>query len=255
MVSLLSLVAVLATAPDPVASLAPAPPTALTEIGRTHSLPACATLLGHANAAIVAVLDDDRALTTIALNIRSADFGKLNDYQRQSAIETLLKQGAWVRTNAHAADVEVRRAEDALEATTDAATHQTDLVAFTAALDAAAKQQEQAATAFVGAITVLAGRQDRSDVDAAVASGTGIQNRGVGPLEPTAYKNAGPQTGLQGANTAAQRYGTGIPGPALPSDYDKVFGQIVKQLNQALAEILHDEGTAADHALAATGGC
>jgi hypothetical protein len=216
-------------------------------------------MLGHANAAIAGALDDDRALTMIALNIRSLDFGALNDYQRQSAVELLLKQASWVRTNAHAADDHVKRVQSYAKATADPAM-QADRVAFADALGAAVALQEKAATNLVGSITVLAGRQDRNGVDTTLANGANTVGPPIAnpnPYQPSAYRGVvGQNQSPQGTTTATQRYTTGVPGaPVQPADLAKIFSQLVRPLNDALTEILKDEGTAADHALAATSGC
>jgi|HubBroStandDraft_1064217.scaffolds.fasta_scaffold02099_12 hypothetical protein len=239
MLSLLPLLLALAVDPSPAATLAPAAPTPLTEIGHTHALPVCTTIVAHANGAISAALEDDRGLAVLAANLRATDFDKLNDLQRHNAIEALLNQATAVRLGAHGAYDEIKRLREYAQTSSDE-TRKAELKAFADALGGALARQDKAAADFVGSVTVMNGRQDRADVAA---------------ITDASNMNSATTAQQQVAYTQQQQFHGGIAPPVQPGEFDKVFAQIGAALNERTAGILHDEGVAADHSLGATTGC
>jgi hypothetical protein len=252
MLSLLPILVALAAAPVPAAS--PAPPTPLTEIGHTHALPACTSIVQHANVAIGAALDGDHNLAILTMNIRATDFNKLNDLQRMNAVDALMKQASLVRTTAHSADAEIKTLRAEAKASTDP-TRQAELKAFADALGGALARQDKAASDFMGSVTVINGRNERADMSAQIAAGTGVAGAGpgTGAYEP-GFRAGAAAPPPQGQTTMTAR-DSGLPGPVAAGDYDKVFAELNARLAESTQEILRDEGTAADHSLSATTGC
>jgi hypothetical protein len=239
MLSLLPLLVALASDPSPAASLAPAAPTPLTEIGHTHALPVCTTIVAHANGAISAALENDRGLAILAVNLRATDFDRLNSLQRRNAIEALLDQASSVRLGARAAYDEIKRLREYARTSSDA-TRKTELKAFADALGGALARQDKAATDFVASVVVINGRQDRAE--AATMTDNISATSATNAQQPVGYTQQ-PQLHVGGAP------------PVQPGEFDKVFAQIGAALNEQTAGILQDEGVAADHSLAATTGC
>ncbi len=224
-------VALAATDPAPAASSAPRP-TPLTEIGRVKALPACVPIVAHANGAITQALDNDRMLAIISTNLHATDFDKLNFLQRRNAIEALMKQAEAMRTAASAGDVEVKKLREYAVNSPDPQ-RKAELKAFADAIGGAIYRQKKAAVEFMRDVTIMRGRED-----AAEAHDLMRQNNPVPP-----YAAAQQMANLQG------------PLPVPPPTYNKQLRQIGDVMDDMTHGILLDEGTAADHSIAATSGC
>ncbi len=224
-------VALTAADPAPAASSAPRP-TPLTEIGRVRALPACVPIVAHANGAITQALDNDRTLAVLSTNLHNTNFDKLNFMQRKNAIATLDKQAMAVRIASSAGDVEVKKLRDYAAASPDP-NRKEELKTFADALGGALYRQKKAAVELQRDITIMQGRED-------AAEARGIMHA-ANPVPP--------YLGAQViANTPAIL-------PGVPDSYNKQFKGIGDVLDDMTRGVQMDEGTAADHSIAATSGC
>jgi hypothetical protein len=224
-------VALVATDPAPAASSAPRP-TPLTEIGRVRALPACVPIGAHANGAITQALDNDRTLAILTTNLRNTDFDKLNFLQRRNAVDALMKQATAMRVASSAGDVEIKKLREYAVNSPDPQRKQ-ELKTFADALGGALYRQKKAAVEFMRDITIMQGREEASEA-------RGIM-RADNPVPPYA---------------AAQAMANGpsvLPG--VPDSYNKQLKGISDVLDDLTKGIQVDEGTAADHSIAATSGC
>jgi hypothetical protein len=245
MVSLLPLVVALAGAvasPSP----APAPPTPLTVIGTTRTN-VCAPIVAHADNAIGAALEGNRDLSILANNLRNTDYGNMNENQQR------LQRDAWVR-EASAIRISAKGAQDEIKALRAQATQSTDptrkaeLTAFADALSGALARQDKAATDFVGSVVVLQGREERGSMDQVISNNN---------------LNGAPIAGGGGLPRASNSLVTPPPGPAVtilppapnPDQYNKIDLLLAQALSDKTADILRDEGVAANHSLGITNGC
>ncbi len=231
MLMLLPIVLALATDPGPAASSAPRP-TPLTEIGRVRALPACVPIVAHANGAITQALENDRTLAIISVNSHNTDFDKLNVLQRRNSIEVMMRQAEAIRVASSAGDVEVKKLREYAENATDPE-RKAELKAFADALGGALYRQKKAATEFMRDVTVMRGRED-----AAEAHDLMHQNN---PVPPSA--------------AAQTMYNTPPILPGVPDSYNKQFKAIGDTLDTLTQGVQMDEGSAADHSIAATSGC
>jgi hypothetical protein len=232
MLMLLPIVVALAVAdPAPAASSAPRP-TPLTEIGRVRALPACVPIVAHANGAITQALDNDRTLAVLSTNMHNTNFDKLNFMQRKNAIEALDKQAMAIRVASSAGDVEVKKLREYAAASPDPKRKE-ELKTFADALGGALYRQKKAAVELQRDITILQGRED-------AAEARGIMHA-ANPVPP--YAGA-----MASANTPAIL-------PGVPDSYNKQFKGIADTLDELTRGVQMDEGTAADHSIAATSGC
>ncbi|HYW55080.1 MAG TPA: hypothetical protein VE826_13995 [Dongiaceae bacterium] len=232
MFMLLPIVAVLAAAdPAPAASSAPRP-TPLTEIGRVRALPACVPIVAHANGAITQALDNDRTLAVLSTNLHNTNFDKLNFMQRKNAIDALMKQAELMRIASSAGDVEVKKLREYAAASPDPKRKE-ELKTFADALGGALYRQKKAAVELMRDVSIMQGRED-------AAEARGLM-RAANPVPPYAAAQAA-------ANTPAIL-------PGVPDSYNKQFKGIGDVLDDLTKGIQMDEGTAADHSIAATSGC
>ena len=241
MLMLLPIVVALAAAePAPAASTAPtasSAPTPLKEIGRVRALPACVPIVAHANGAITQALDNDRTLAIMSNNLRATDFDKLNVLQRRNAIEALMKQAEAMRVASSAGDVEVKKLREYAVNSPDPK-RKAELKAFADALGGALYRQKKAAVEFMRDVTIMRGREEAQEA-------RDIMHRDNALTAP-------PTLQAQQMNDTAA-YGGPLPQP--PTVYNKQMRLIGDTLDQLTQGILVDEGTAADHSIAATSGC
>jgi hypothetical protein len=220
--------------PTPEASSA-ARPTPLTEIGRVRALPACVPIVAHANGAITQALDNDRTLAMMSINAHSTDFDKQNMFQRRNSIAALMRQAEAIRVASSAGDVEVKKLREYANAATDPQ-RKAELKAFADALGGALYRQKKAAVEFMRNVTVIQGREA---AEAARADMPPVQGK---PIPGSAMSQS----------TEPPRIGQIV---GAPENYNRVFGEIADRLDSD-SEMVHvDEGTAADHSIAATSGC
>jgi hypothetical protein len=232
MLMLLPIVVALAAAdPAPAASSAPRP-TPLTEIGRVRALPACVPIVAHANGAITQALDNDRTLAVLTTNLHNTNFDKLNFMQRKNAIDTLMKQAEAMRIASSAGDVEVKKLREYAVNSPDPKRKE-ELKTFADALGGALYRQKKAAVELMRDVTIMQGRED-------AAEARGIMHAS-NPVPP-----------YLGAQAAAN---TPSVLPGVPDSYNKQFKGIGDTLDDLTRGIQMDEGTAADHSIAATAGC
>jgi hypothetical protein len=229
---------VLALAGDP----SPAPeasnaarPTPLTEIGRVRALPACVPIVAHANGAITQALDNDRTIAMMSINAHSTDFDKQNILQRRNSIQALMKQAEAIRVASSSGEVEVKKLREYANAATDPQ-RKAELKEFADALGGALYRQKKAAVEFMRNVTVLEGRE------AAVVALNEIKPVERKPIPGSAMERSTepPRVGLQ---------------VGAPESYNRVFAEISDRLDQDFALVRVDEGSAADHSIAATSGC
>jgi hypothetical protein len=236
MLMLLPIVLALAGDPTPAPEASNAArPTPLTEIGRVRALPACVPIVAHANGAITQALDNDRTLAMMSINAHSTDFDKQNMFQRRASIQGLVKQAEAIRAASTAGDLEVKKLREYANAATDPQ-RKAELKAFADALGGALYRQKKAAIEFVRDVTVIQGRE------AAVAARNDmppVQGR-VPPNSLIAKASEPPEVGLL---------------PGAPDSYNKVFHDLGDMLDSRTQMVQIDEGSAADHSIAATSGC
>ena len=232
MFMLLPIVVALAAAdPAPAASSAPRP-TPLTEIGRVRALPACVPIVAHANGAITQALDNDRTLAVLTTNLHNTNFDKLNVIQRKNAIDALMKHAEAMRIAASAGDAEVKKLREYAVNSPDPKRKE-ELKTFADALGGALYRQKKAAVELMRDVTIMQGREDYAEAHGLM--------RAANPVPPyAAAQNA--------ANTPAIL-------PGVPDSYNKQFKGIGDVLDDLTKGIQLDEGTAADHSIAATSGC
>lgn len=228
---LLPIIVALAADPTPGPSSA-ARPTPLTEIGRVRALPACVPIVAHANGAITDALENDRTLSVIATNLRGTDFDKLNFIQRRNALERMLRQAEAIAKAAKAGDGEVKRLREYAVNSPDPKRKE-ELKTFADALGGALYRQKKAAVELMRDVSVMQGREDAAEARRIM--------RAANPVPPYAA-----------AQTAANRPAI-LPG--VPDSYNKQFQGIGDVLDDLTKGIQLDEGTAADHSIAATSGC
>jgi hypothetical protein len=224
-------VALVAADPAPAASSAPRP-TPLTEIGRVRAIPACVPIVAHANGAITQALDNDRTLAVLTTNLHNTNFDKLNFMQRKNAIDALMKQAEAMRIASSAGDAEVKKLREYAANSADPKRKQ-ELKTFADALGGALYRQKKAAVEFMRDVAVLQGRED-----AAEARGL-MRAANIVPSYAAAQAAANKPSIL----------------PGVPDSYNKQFQGIGDTLDDLAKGILMDEGTAADHSIAATSGC
>ncbi len=224
-------VALAANDPAPAASSAPRP-TPLTEIGRVRAIPACVPIVAHANGAITQALDNDRTLAVMTTNMRNTDFDKLNFMQRKNAIEVLTKQAELMRIASSAGEAEVKKLREFAANSADSARKE-ELKTFADALGGALYRQKKAAVELQRDVAVLQGRED-------AAEARGLM-RAANPVPPFAGA-------IVAANTPSIL-------PGVPDSYNKQFKGMSDTLDDLTRGIRMDEGTAADHSIAATSGC
>jgi hypothetical protein len=220
--------------PAPEASSA-ARPTPLTEIGRVRALPACVPIVAHANGAITQALDNDRTIAMMSINAHSTDFDKQNIIQRRNSIQALMKQAEAIRVASSAGDVEVKKLREYANAATDPQ-RKAELKAFADALGGAIYRQKKAAVEFMRNITVLEGRTAAATAQAELLP---VETRQI-PGTAMSRSTEPPRVGLQ---------------VGAPDSYNKVLAEIADRLDQDSELVRVDEGSAADHSIAATSGC
>ncbi|HEX3550490.1 MAG TPA: hypothetical protein VHT53_08945 [Candidatus Elarobacter sp.] len=238
---------VLALAAEPAAAPAPAAPaqttapangprpTPLQEIGRVRALPACVPIVAHANGAITQALDNDRTLGILSVNLHNVDYDKLNFLQRRNAIEGLMKQAEAIRVASSAGDAEIKRLRELAKVSPDPERRE-ELKTFADALGGALYRQKKAAVEFMRDVTIMRGREEAADAKATMA-----QDNTVPPY-------------IAAQRTAAIAIQTD-PLPAPNPVYNKQMRLLGDTMDDLTRAILVDEGTAADHSIAATSGC
>jgi hypothetical protein len=230
---IVSIVVALATDPSPGPTSAPRP-TPLTEIGRVRALPACTPIVVHANGAITQALDNDRALAILTTNLRAANYDKLNVIQLNNAINDLTKIAADIEKNAIAGDAEVKRLREYATASNDPQ-RKKELKAFADALGGALYRQKKSAGELMRDVTIVQGRSEAADAREIMARDNPVADNAV----------------MARAITENRR--SILPGR--PESWNKVMREIATQLDERAPAISLDEGTAADHSIAATSGC
>ncbi|HTJ28629.1 MAG TPA: hypothetical protein VMA36_20920 [Candidatus Limnocylindria bacterium] len=240
---IVSIVVALATDPSPGPSASPGPssgptaparPTPLTEIGRVRALPACTPIVVHANGAITQALDNDRALAILTHNLRAADYDNFNVVQLNNAINALTKIAADIEKNAISGDGEVKRLREYAAASPDPQ-RKKELKAFADALGGALYRQKKSAGELMRDIAIVQGRSEAADA-----------------REIMAQNNPPPETAAMTTGTEMNRRSM-LGGH--PDSWTRVMQQIAAQLDDLAPAIGMDEGTAADHSIAATSGC
>jgi hypothetical protein len=236
---IVSIVVALATDPSPSPSPSPGPstaphPTPLTEIGRVRALPACVPIVVHANGAITSALDNDRELSILTHNLRTGNYDSLSDVQLNNAINSLTKLASDIQKNAIVADGEIKRLRAYAAASPDPQ-RKKELKAFTDALGGALYRQRKAANEMSRDIAIAQGRSEAADARDIMA------------------QDNPPADTVRMAQMQEVQHHSILPGR--PDSWTKVMQQIAAALDERTPAISMDEGTAADHSIAATSGC
>lgn len=232
MLSLLPLVLALATDPSPGPSTSPRP-TPLTEIGRVRALPPCTPIVVHANGAITEALDNDRALAILTHNLRAIEFDRVNEMQRNHAIDEVTKIAGDIAKNASTGDGEIKRLREYAAASPDPQ-RKAELKAFADALGGALYRQKKAAGELLRDVAIVQGRSEAAEA------------RNI-----MFHDNPVPEAGVQARTVDENR--PVLPRP--PASWNQAMKEIASQIDDRLPAISYDEGTAADHSIAATSGC
>jgi hypothetical protein len=237
---MLPIVVVLAANPNPPPSASP-PPTKLHVIGTVRAAPICTTIVVHANGAITQALDNDRTLAIVSVDLRTVDFDRQNSLQRRNVIDAMLKQTQVLRQSFHVADGEIKTLRRYAVASNDPQ-RKAELKAFADALGGALQRQERAAEEFDRNVTILRGREEAEEARA-------IERRDV------RLGTAGmiPQRVLDRMDV--QRSVVEPPRAPRDGEWNRTMQQIADVLDDRTHAIALDEGTAADHSIAATTGC
>jgi hypothetical protein len=233
MLQLLPVIIALAAEPAPSPANS-ARPTPLTEIGRVRALPACVPIVAHANGAITEALQNDRTLAVITTNLRNTDYDQLNFIQRRNAVEAMLRRAEDIAKAAKAGDAEVKRLREYAVNSPDPKRKE-ELKTFADALGGALYRQQKAAVELQRDVAILRGREEAQEGRERLDENSPVQRSGY----------------PAGFYTPAPVRPTSSPDP----QYDrhiKVLADKIDELNQG---IMRDEGTAADHSIAATSGC
>lgn len=234
---MLPFIVVLAALPAAPPSASPAP-TKLQEIGRVRAT-ICTPIVMHANGAIASALDNDRSLAILTTNLRATDFNKLNELQRRNAILALGKQTSAVRERARAADGEVKILRK-LAADSQDATRKAELKAFADALGGAIFRQQRAAESFDRAMVIVQGRKE-------AAEGAELMDQ-----NNYASRMLSPQQQFADARSRAEAR---PPQPPRDDEWNRLMHDVADTLDERLAGVAADEGTAADHSIPAATGC
>jgi hypothetical protein len=228
-----SIVVALATDPSPGPSSSPRP-TPLTEIGRVRALPACTPIVVHANGAITQALDNDRALAILTHNLRAADYDSFNVIQLNNAINGLTKIAGDIEKNAIVADGEIKRLREYAAASPDPQ-RKKELKEFADALGGALYRQRKAAAELMRDVAIVQGRSEAADArDIMAHDNPPADTVGMARMQDVQHRSV-------------------LPGR--PDSWTKAMQQIAAALDERAPAISMDEGTAADHSIAATSGC
>jgi hypothetical protein len=236
---LVPLLAVLA-APNPAPpSAAPARPSTLKEIGRVESLSVCSAIVVHANSAIVAALDNDRDLALTINRLSTTDLDTDNAIERRNGMNDLATLAGRIRTAAAGGTAEIKRLR-VIDARTADLTRKAELKAFADALSGAIVRQRKAATDLDSLLAIIDGRRAVEEVN-------------TPELVAQRASIAGPAQGvLLDHDAGVLRNPAAPPGPVHAND---MLHAAADDFRSRSAEILGDEGVAADHSLGATTGC
>lgn len=250
---LLPLVFALAGEPTPAPDASP-PPTPLREIGRVRSLSTCGTIVVHANSAITDALNNDQDLAVAVNHLRTTDIDGANVIERRKRLADLMSFAIRIRTASSAGDAEIKRLRDMAAAEKDPE-RKIELKGFADALGGALFRQKRAGDDLAKAITNIEGRQSVADA---------IQDEGAGPV--TAAQRAEDSVTRNQPGSLDPRHSVGPGVTKSTGDYSPLVYHSVIPVNAMLvkvaddfsarfANILKDEGQAADHSLGATTGC
>jgi hypothetical protein len=195
----------------------------------------------HANGAITQALDNDRMLAVLTTGLRVIDFDKQNWLQRRNSIDAMLKQTSTLRQQFRAADGEIKTLRAYALASKDPQ-RKAELKAFADALGGALQRQKRAAEEFDRDVTIVRGREEAQEA-------RGIERRdarlATAGMIPPGY--------LDRVDVA--RSIAGPPPPPGEGEWNRTMQFIADALDQRVKAIAIDEGTAADHSIAATTGC
>jgi hypothetical protein len=237
--ALVPLLAALAVPNPAPASPAPAPPSPLKEIGRVESLSVCSAIVVHANSAIIAALDNDRDLALTINRLNTTDLDTDNEIARRNGMNDLATLAGRIRVAAAGGTGEIARLR-AIDARTADPTRKAELKAFADALSGAIVRQRQAARDLDAMLAIIDGRRAVEDVN------TPDQTAARTAIAGTE------RTDALDREAAVLRNPVAPPGPVHAND---MLRAAADDFHTRSAEILGDEGVAADHSLGATTGC
>ena len=229
MITLLLLVLALASTPEP--STPPVASSPLKEIGRIRTLPACTTLVVHANSAIDSALRNDNALAVSVNRLKHVDLDA-NPLARARGLNELMGISRDMRKLAVEAEGEVKRLRE-IAATSEDATRKEELKTFADALGGAVFRQKRAADDLARFVVITEGRVAKAEAHMDMQTG-GDASDGL----------ARPR-----ANAPLPAYS---PSPLYLNETAR---EAAKDFEARIALIVADEAKAADHSIGATSGC
>jgi hypothetical protein len=230
MIALLLLVLALASTPEP--STPPVTSSPLKEIGRVRALPACTTLVVHANSAIDSALRNDNALAVSVNRLKHVDLDA-NALSRSRGLNELMGISRDMRKQAVEAEGEVKRLRE-IAATSEDATRKEELKSFADALGGAVFRQKRAADDLARFVVITEGRVAKAEAHMDMQTGKD-------PTQDGLFKPA--------ANATLPPYS---PSPLYLNETAR---DAAKEFEAKIALIVADEAKAADHSIGATSGC
>jgi hypothetical protein len=229
MIALLLLVLALASTPEP--STPPVTSSPLKEIGRVRALPACTTLVVHANSAIDSALRNDNALAVSVNRLKHVDLDA-NALSRSRGLNELMGISRDMRKQAVEAEGEVKRLRE-IAATSEDATRKEELKAFSDALGGAVFRQKRAADDLARFVVITEGRVAKAEAHMDMQTGGDSAD---GMTKPRANATLPPYS----------------PSPLYLNETAR---EAAKDFEARIALIVADEAKAADHSVGATSGC
>jgi len=226
------LLLVLALTPTPEPSPPPMTNSPLKEIGRVRALPACTTIVVHANSAIDWALRNDNALAVSVNHLKHVDLDA-NPLSRSRGLNELMGLSRVMRKQAVDAEGEVKRLREIAAASEDA-TRKEELKTFADALGGAIFRQKRAADDLARFVVITEGRVAKAEAHMDMQTGKD-------PSQDGAFKPI--------ANAPSAPYS---PSPLYLNETAR---DAAIEFEARIALIVADEAKAADHSIGATSGC
>jgi hypothetical protein len=232
------LVALAAPSPEP-SPIAPAPPSALKEIGHVESLSICSAIVVHANSAINAALENDQDLALTINRLRTTDLDDSNEIKRRNGMNDLSTLAGRIRMSAMGGMAEIKRLR-AMAAQTTEPTRKAELKAFADALSGAISRQRKAGQDLDRMLTIIDGRRAVEEVNT-----SDLISQRSAIADPGRPDQFAADTGVMRSPVA----------PVTPARVNDTLRGVADDFTARTQDILSDEGVAADHSLGATTGC
>ncbi len=229
MIALLLLVLALASTPEP--STPPMTSSPLKEIGRVRALPACTTLVVHANSAIDSALRNDNALAVSVNRLKHVDLDA-NALSRSRGLNELMGISRDMRKRAVEAEGEVNRLRE-IASTSEDSTRKEELKTFADALGGAVFRQKRAADDLARFVAITEGRVAKAEATQDMQTGGDLTDAMMRPRSNATLPPYSPS----------------------PLYLNETAREAAKDFEARIALIVADEAKAADHSIGATSGC